>query len=317
MRTRTPGGMLFARSSTAARTPRATETVSAPNCLEMRQLTISEPSPCAMPRRTAGASRTSATSPSSTGVVSRTATTVARRSPTFSARPTARTVHSIGPWATKPPGGVLVGPLDRGHHLAQGHAEGRHAVGIELHLELAQVSAEHLDGRHAGHAEEAVPHLVVREIAQLHEAGRPRLRLEDDLHHLVEPAGEAGDQRSVGPRREVPRHLVDPLGDELAREVVVGVRLELDADQRHAGLGARADAAHLGQARQRDLQRDRHAGLQLLGAHGRVLDVDAEDRRREVGEDVALQLAEPDRAGHGRGEHQEDGEGGLARRSRG
>src|SRR4029079_15440609 len=48
--------------------PAATLTVSAPNCFTMRQLTTSPARRCAMPRRTAGASRTSATSAGSTGV---------------------------------------------------------------------------------------------------------------------------------------------------------------------------------------------------------------------------------------------------------
>ena len=136
----------------------------------------------------------------------------------------------------------------------------------------------------------------------------PGFGLHHQLHDLVEPAGEARHQGGAGARRQLAGDLVDPLADELAGAVVVGVGLELDAHLRHAGLGGGADAPHLGQAGQRHLQGDRDAGLQLLGAHRRVLDEDAEDRRREVGKDVAPQVAQPDRAGRRRGERQEEGE---------
>ena len=85
------------------------------------------------------------------------------------------------------------------------------------------------------------------------------------------------------------RRLGDALGDELPRAVVVGVGLELDRDLGHAELGVRAHAAHVGQPGERDLERNGDGGLQLLGAHRRVLRDDVEDRRRQVGEDVARQ----------------------------
>ena len=50
--------------------------------------------------------------------------------------------------------------------------------------------------------------------------------------------------------------LRDALGDELARAVVVGVGLELDRDLRDAELRVRADAAHVRQPGERDLERD-------------------------------------------------------------
>ena len=66
-----------------------------------------------MPRRTAGASRTSATSPSSTGVVAAHRDHRAAQVVDASARgPTARTVHSIGPCATKPPEAFTFDALD-------------------------------------------------------------------------------------------------------------------------------------------------------------------------------------------------------------
>ena len=132
--------------------------------------------------------------------------------------------------------GIDVRRSDRVQHLVERHAARRHALRIELHLELAQVSAEAFDRRHAGHGEQPVAHVELREIAQRHQVRRARLRLERELEDLVESTGHAGQQRRLGARRELRGHLRDPLGDELARAVVVGVGLELDRhlDRRRA-----------------------------------------------------------------------------------
>ncbi len=105
-------------------------------------------------------------------------------------------------------------------------------AGIDLHLELAQVAAEPLDRRHAGHRQQAVLHLELGEVAQRHQVDGAGLGLERELEDLVQPAGEAREQRRVGARRQLRRHLADALGDQLARAVVVGVGLELDGDLR-------------------------------------------------------------------------------------
>ncbi len=105
----TPFGSVRRTWSIASRIAAATLTVSAPNCLLMRQLTTSPASRCASPRRGAGASTTSATSASSTGAMPR-ATTVRRRSSTPAARPTARTLHSVEPRVRKPAAAFSLAP---------------------------------------------------------------------------------------------------------------------------------------------------------------------------------------------------------------
>ena len=92
------------------------------------------------------------------------------------------------------------------------------------------------------------------------------------------------------------RRLRHALGDELARAVVVGVRLELDRHLRDAELRARPHAPNVRQPGKRDLERNRDGRLEFLGAHRRVLGDDVEDRRREVGKHVAPQLLQPHRA---------------------
>src|SRR4029077_10116646 len=127
----------------------ATVTVSAPNCLTIRHATTSPSSLWAMPRRTEGPSRTSVTSPRSTGVVPRTATTVCRRSSGVRTRPTPRTVHSVAPCTTgapppppaptapprgpphdEPPRHVHVGSRDGVQHLVQRDSTRGHPLRI-------------------------------------------------------------------------------------------------------------------------------------------------------------------------------------------
>ena len=159
--------------------------------------------------------------------------------------------------------------LDRVQHLVEADAPRRHPLGIELHLELPQVAAKPLDRRHAGHGEQPVVDLELGQIAQRHQVGGAWLGLERELEDLVQATGQAGDERRIGARRQLADDLRDALGDELSRAVVVGVRLELDRDLRDAELRVRAHAAHVGQARQRDLERNGDGGLELLGAHRR------------------------------------------------
>ena len=83
----------------------------------------------------------------------------------------------------------------RVHDLVERDAARRHALRIELDLELAQVAAEPLDRGDAGHGEQPVLDLELREVAQRHQVGGAGLGLERELEDLVEPAGEAGEQR--------------------------------------------------------------------------------------------------------------------------
>ncbi len=155
------------------------------------------------------------------------------------------------------------------HHLVEADEPRRHALGVELHLELPEIAAQPLHGGDAGHGQQPVVHLELREIPQGHEIRGARVSLERELEDLVQTAGEAGNQRRIGAGWQLPGHLPDPLGDELPRAVVVGARLELDRDLRDAELRVRSHAPHVRQPRERDLERDRDRRLELLGAHRR------------------------------------------------
>ena len=192
----------------------------------------------------------------------------------------------------EPSGGVFVRLLDRVHHLVQRDPAGRHAVGIELHLELAQIAAEPFDGGDARHGQQTVLDFELGEVAQRHEVGGAWFGFERELEDLVQPAGQARHHRRVGALRQLPRGLTDSLGDELAGAVVVGVRLELDRHLHDAELRVRPDASDVRQTGQRDFERNRDARLELLGAHRRVLHDDVEHGRRQVGEDIPAQSPE-------------------------
>jgi hypothetical protein len=142
--------------------------------------------------------------------------------------------------------GVQVRAFDCVAHLVERDPAPRHAIGIELHLEFAEVAAETLDRRDAGHCQEAILDLELGEVAQAHQIGRTGLGFERELEDLVQPAGQAREQRRIRSGRELGRRLGHSLRDELTRPVVVGVGLELDRDLRDTELTARADPAHVG-----------------------------------------------------------------------
>jgi hypothetical protein len=79
----------------------------------------------------------------------------------------------------------------------------RHAIGVHLDLKLAQIAAEPLDGGDAGHREQPILDLVLGEVAERHQIGNARRSLERELEDLVEPPGDAGQQRRIGPWRKL------------------------------------------------------------------------------------------------------------------
>ena len=182
------------------------------------------------------------------------------------------------------------------HHFVEADAPRGHPLGIELHLELAEIAAESFHRGHAGHGEQPVVHVELGEIAQRHEIGGAWVGFERELEDLVQTAGQAGDQRRIGAGRKLTGDLRHSLGDELPRAVVVGVGLELDRDLRHAELRVRTHAAHVRQPCEGDLERNRDRRFEFLGTHRRVLRDDVEDRRGEIGEHVAPQILHPERA---------------------
>ena len=98
-------------------------------------------------------------------------------------------------------GGGGAGALGGVDQLGQRHAAGRHAIGVDLDLELAQVAAQPLDRGDAGHRQEPVLDLVLGQIAQRHQVGGAGVGLDRELEDLVEPAAEARQHRRAGAGR--------------------------------------------------------------------------------------------------------------------
>ena len=144
--------------------------------------------------------------------------------------------------------------FDRMHHVVEADDPGGHPLRIELHLELPEISAETLDRRHAGHGQETVVHLELGDVPQRHQIGGAGIGFQRELEDLVQPAGEAGDERRIRPLGKLTRDLRDAFRHELTRAVVVGVRLEFDGDLRDAELRVRPHAPHVGQTCERDLE---------------------------------------------------------------
>ena len=177
--------------------------------------------------------------------------------------------------------------VDGVEDVVQADASSRHPFRIELHLELTEVSAQPLDGRHARHGEQAVLDVELRQIPQRHQIGAAGVRFQRELEDLVQPPGQTRDERWLGSRRELPCRLRDSLGHELPRPVVVGIRLELDRDLRHTQLRIRANAAHVGETGELDLERNGDGRLELLRPHRGVLGDDVEDGCGQVREHVS------------------------------
>ena len=198
--------------------------------------------------------------------------------------------------------------LDGVHHLVQADASRRHAFGIELHLKLPEIAAQPFHGRDTGHGQQSVVDLELREVPQRHEIRRAWIGFERELEDLVEPAGEAGNQRRIGAGGKLPGDLRDPLGDELPRAVVVGVRVELDRDLCDTQLGIRSHPANVGQPCERHFERNRDRRFQFLGAHRRVLRDDVEDRRGQIGKHIPSKILHPERADRRAGGDQQHGQ---------
>ena len=186
-------------SSIARRIPAATCTVSAPNCLITRALTTSPFSRCATPRRTAARL-------ANIGDVSQEHRHVAASGDDGLSEIVDRLCASESPY----------GPFDRAlrddatrrvvirlfhgvHDLIEADAPRRHPFRIELDLELSEIAAEPLDCGDAWHREQAIVDLELGKVAQGHQVGGARFCFERKLEDLVQPPGQARDQRRSVP----------------------------------------------------------------------------------------------------------------------
>ena len=124
-----------------------------------------------MPRRTAGASRTSATSPSITGRLSfHRHDRIAQVLDVFGAPDGSyRPLHRA--FSDEAARGVDVAPWTACSISIEGDAAGRHALGIELHLELPQITAKPFDGGNARNRQEPVAHFKFSQVSQGHQIG--------------------------------------------------------------------------------------------------------------------------------------------------
>src|SRR4029079_14817925 len=151
--------------------------------------------------------------------------------------------------------------------FAKPHARRAITLGIDLDLKLSEIPAETLDGRDAWHGEQPILHVELREVAQRHQIRGAGLRLERELEYLVQSPGDAGQKRRFCARRELHADLIHSLRDELTRAVVVDIRFEFHGDLADHELRPRANAPDGRQALQCRFERNRNAGLELLGAH--------------------------------------------------
>ena len=106
-------------------------------------------------------------------------------------RPRLRTVNSVSPVETTPPGAFSLLSRTACSTSSRLMPQCAHAVRIELHLVLPQHAAEPLDARHAWHRQNAIAQIEFRDVAELH---RIDVAFDEILVHLVEAVGETRQQ---------------------------------------------------------------------------------------------------------------------------
>ncbi len=182
-------------------------------------------------------------------------------------------------------------------------------VGVGLHLVALHRAAEAHDVDDPLHAPKLLLQLPVVERLQIVErVNLPALRVFRVPQHVaIDFAGRRGrrDHR-VNPRRQI--HLVQPVEHLEAGAKIVRAVIELVAQMRQAEQRFAARVVEPRHAGQRDLQRDRHLPLDLLGRGARVLRDHLNDRRGRIGigldVDVQERIDAKSRQRHGR--HDDD-----------
>src|ERR1043165_7058047 len=198
-----------------------------------------------------------------------------------------------GTLSHKPARCVDVGSFHRVNYFVEGDSARRHAVGIQLNLELAKISSQSLDRRYTGDGQKPVTDIELAQIAQRHEINRAGFRLQGELKDFVEPSRQAGNERGVGSRGQLRSRLAHTFRHELARAVVVCVGFKLNGDLCNSQLRVRTDSSDFRQTSKRGFHWDSNASFKFLSAHRTILNDDVEDGGRKVRKHVSPQVGQP------------------------
>ena len=212
-------------------------------------------------------------------------------------------------------GSFQLGLAQLARHVGGADAEGGHAVGVQLHTQLAGQAAHALDGAHALHRQQAAGHAVVHQPAQ---------------GLLIEGVGGEGPG-AQGPAggENLRHHRVAHVGGEIGAYPadgganlglgLVGVlfQLELDGDRHLPVEDGGVHLLDLGQGRNAVLQLAGDLGFQGAGGGAGQAGADRDHRQFDVREILDAGAPEGQQAGQGeQGEEQDrrdgiaDGEGG-------
>jgi hypothetical protein len=207
---------------------------------------------------------------------------------------------------------VQIGPFGGLHDFRQRHAPRRHAVRIELYLELAQVSAQAFDRGYTGNREQPDAHIKFREVPERHQVRRTWFGFEGELEDFIQASRNTRDQGSIGSRRQLVSRLAHTLGNELPRAIVVGLGLEFDRHLRDAQLRVGTNPLRVRQPRERCLHRNRDTRLQLFRSHRRILDNDVEHWGGQIRENISAQFLQPHGTERSPRQYQGQGKSGTA-----
>ena len=202
---------------------------------------------------------------------------------------------------------VPVGAPQRVFHRGQRQPVVGQAIGLDPHLELAALAADHRHLGDAGRGQQPPADDHVRGGAQLHRRVRRRLqRHEHDLAHDRRQGREDRRRDRVGERGGRRRQL---LGDGLAGPVDVFPPVEVDPDHREPDGGRRPHPAHPRGPVHRRLQRQGDQRLHVGRDHAPPLDEHRHRRRGHIRQHVHRHLpqdrAAPREECAGAGQHRE------------
>ena len=206
--------------------------------------------------------------------------------------------------------GFQLGLAQLARDVRSADPQGRHALGVQLHAQLAGQAAHALDGAHALHRQQAAGHGVVHQPAQ-------GLLVEGVGRKGPRPQGAAGGE-DLGHHRiahvggEVGAHSADG-GAHLGLGLVgVLLKLELDGD---AHLPVEDGGVHLldlGQGRNAVLQLAGDLGFQGAGGGAGQAGADRDHRQFDVREILDAGAPEGQQAGQGEQGEQKDRRDGVA-----
>src|SRR5437867_4610262 len=103
------------------------------------------------------------------------------------------------------------------HDFVERNVAGRHALWIELNLELAQIATENFHCCDTRNSEQTITDIELCKVTETHQVGGTGVGLKGELEYFIQSPSQAGDQWRFGARGQLGSNLSYPLCHELTR----------------------------------------------------------------------------------------------------